>query len=195
MAANRKFTLLDGMIVIAALAISLWVLPENSVPALQSAIRVVIQYHSLALVIHWTDAIVRKFVPPVLFVWTLTVLVLEARHFRPPIRRLAVQPGFLACAVVTLVMMMVGPLAFASSTIHFRDRPPFSVMGRIYVAEAATFCRLQNGAAVTAAWATLALCRLWRARADWLDRTGRMIGSLWLALISLAWVNALFGLK
>src|SRR4051794_33805793 len=121
MRANRKFTLLDGMIVIAATATNLWVLPGSPVLALQGAIRVVIQYDSLALVIHWTDAIVRGFVPPVLFVSTLTVLVLEARHFRPPIRRLAVQPGFLACAVVTLVMMTVGPLAFASSTIHFRE--------------------------------------------------------------------------
>jgi hypothetical protein len=38
----------------------------------------------------------------------------------------------------------------------------------------------QNTCSVVAAWATLAICGLWRSDASWPDRLGRALGVFWI---------------
>ena len=53
-----------------------------------------------------------------------------------------------------------------------------------------TFSHGQCAAAVAAAWLTLALTGRWRPRPDWLDRAGRALGTFWIAIVPLIWLEA-----
>jgi hypothetical protein len=50
------------------------------------------------------------------------------------------------------------------------------------------------GLAVTVAWSTLALSGRWQPEPNWLDRAGRLVGSVWVVLMVFhPWLTSIFG--
>ncbi len=198
MSERRKFTLRDLMIVVAALALSFWLWPIWP-PFVQSHYKDLIQRSPVLAAARFARWIlngqpmdVRNLtIQPMVAIWTLTALLLELLHFRPPLRRLARQPGFAACCAVAMVIALVGSMNLALSYNSYSPAAPFGVRVHDTLASALAFGHGQCGAAVAAVWLTLALTGRWRPRPDWLDRAGRILGIFWIAIIFLVLLETL----
>jgi hypothetical protein len=194
---RRRFTLRDLMIVIAAVAISLWLSPDHLSGAFVRALDQLVRDHSfrkpaytIRLMLNGDPNLIYHFsIQPMALVWTLTLLLLEYLHYRPPLHRLARQPGFAACLAVVVVIVLVGSMNFAFLEYRMDDVPLWPKV-RAYLALTLTFNQGQCAAAVAIAWLTLALTGRWRPRPDWLDRAGRALGIFWLAVVPLVWIEA-----
>jgi hypothetical protein len=193
MSERRSFTVLDAMILIATVGISIWIGLEKLVPVITTAIQVVDQYRTVRLAIHWARLVLLGPVQPFLGVWTVGLLVLHLKHLRPLYRRLALafEPGFVACCVAVMGMLLAGPTYLINLRRNLTPGLPMSVKIQFWLGQALTCGKAEPGIAVLAAWVTLALCKQWRPRPDWLDRLGRAIGMLWIAMIPINWLGFL----
>src|SRR5262249_34456564 len=94
------------------------------------------------------------------------------------------QPGFVACAVASMVM---GPLCTAVLASHFLSGTSWSVAW----ARAVNDLQPENLTAVTimislgvwVSWVVLTLNRRLRAEPCWIDRLGRLAGVSWLLML------------
>jgi hypothetical protein len=169
------------MIVVAAVAISLWLRPTHWFGG----------SHWIRVLLNGDPTLAGIFsIQPLVAIGTLTLLILELRHFRPPLRRLARRPGFVACCAVVVVMLLVGSMSFQDLRTGLAPGKDPWVEFQYDLGHCLTFSHGQCGAAVAAAWLTLALNGRWRPRPDWLDRAGRALGLFWIALIPLVWLDA-----
>lgn len=175
----RKFTLLDGLILIAATA-----------PGILSlrAIRPEVGFWPR----HWTTpetvqlvvALVALVLPCVL-TWTLALPVLRLYRPHPPARRLSRQPGMVASAAVALALALTALAIGAGILLKIAQADPISWPKgeRDWLAMAvevlAVFSPLV-ALAVAGAWASLVLGGRWRAERDWIDRAGRTLGVVWM---------------
>jgi hypothetical protein len=100
---------------------------------------------------------------------TPALLVARLRRPRPPVRRLACQPGFAAslalCLVVVIAMIDVDLTFFDVGSF-----PPLLMM-------------VLPGAAVLASWSILVATGRWHLEPSWVDRAGCLVGAFWLATI------------
>jgi hypothetical protein len=116
----------------------------------------------------------------------VTLILLNLRRPRPRRRRLVILPGFVAC-VVTLVALVLGygcDLFFES----VQTRSP----GVTYTRTAeVTWTRAAEGVPefVLGAWLGLWLTGRWAPEPSWIDRAGQAIGLFWIAGVvwRLAW--------
>jgi uncharacterized paraquat-inducible protein A len=92
-----------------------------------------------------------------LFAYTFTLLALRLLSPRPPVADLVRQPGLWASGGVVLG-------AASMLTLHYFQPVIFP-------------------ASVALAWLGLALSGRWRAERSWIDRSGRIVGACWLALL------------
>jgi hypothetical protein len=183
-ATPRRVTIVDGMILVAAIALGIWVSGINLIPWLQTMASIapdVWAANPVWLASHWGSLILRH-TQPMAAVLTLAVFLLRILQPRPDFRRLARQPGFTACVAATLAICIGGGLNYATTRASFV--PGFEAQGYIQIA------LLPNGSdpgiAVGACWVLLALGRRWRSERSWIDRLGRLLGFYWLAMIVIA---------
>lgn len=120
---------------------------------------------------------------PCSFIWTLAALLLRLRHPRPPRRRLARQPGAVACAVSVLVAG-TGALALLLAMVerHYMGGPQVALTNQ-FVPRFLEAMAPYMGFGVLVAWLVLALYRMWRPEPSWADRLGRVMGAFWIATI------------
>ena len=97
---------------------------------------------------------------------TPALIVARLRRPRPPLRRLAFQPGFVALCLSALIGIIDVDLTF----FELVSFPPLIE-------------RMLPGAAVLASWSILAAVGHWHPEASWVDRSGRLVGAFWLAMI------------
>jgi hypothetical protein len=179
-APRRCFTLLDAMVLVAATAVGLTLarplsdepfplhhLKEGLLPGLAPLTRHVILGWSLVVT------------------WTLALLVMGWGRSRLLKRRRFATPGFAACVVA--VSMLGLEVAFAASYWAIRGWMGPSPRVNDYLAllrslKHGAFIAPSIGFAVAAWWMTMALSSRWRPARDWLDRSGRVVGALWIAL-------------
>jgi hypothetical protein len=141
---------------------------------------------------------------PCLVCWTATVLLLRLRAPRPRFRRLARQPGFVACfaAGVVLAVRAVGALLSALAWLlpelsaqavykTFVEYPPCYRLWSSLLYPFPFAAPGEIGLAVAAAWLILGIGGSWRAERSWVDRAGRALGAVWLIMIPLLywWVG------
>ena len=103
---------------------------------------------------------------PFLVVAAPALLLLRLRLPRPSRRRVFRQPGTAAC----LAVIVSGSLSVLANIRILMDR---------FVANPITdyLSRLERlGGSVLLIWLTLALAGFWRPPADWIDRSGRILG-------------------
>ncbi len=172
--APRRFVLIDGMILVAATAVGFALLRvyQGSI-AVDMDKSLLWQHH------YWgrVDA-----AQPLLWSWTMAAVVLRLRRPRPEIRRLLRQPGAVACWVGALITVGMGALTLAVDVIVHRIAGVDRELNRPAIKDFFLFSPWVIGAAVASAWMILWLDRRWRAEPSWVDRLGRVLGVLWIAL-------------
>ena len=158
----RRFTILDGMILVAASAV--WSL--GSRPTLRSFLegwrklrRQGLSLDSLSDL--WQSWVV-VYVSVVGGVGILTVafLFIRLHRPRPALRRLIWQPGMMACTIIVAFIPML-----------------FLVNHRV----ATPVLWLAMSAGVATAWLAAWSCGRLRPEPGWIDRLGRVLGACWIA--------------
>ena len=187
--ARRRFTLVDGMILVAAVAFGFgllhswypycsmfWALFFERLPSLKAWSKDLIQYF---LTLFLSSAM------PFAVSATVATMGSRLRGPRPRSRRLARQPGWMACLAASLGLLSAWAFTWArysTSSSFIRCchlSPPDDGM------EYNTFSHVAAqlaGFAVVVAWATLLAGRRWRAEPSWVDRLGRLVGLAWIAM-------------
>ena len=176
---RRRFTLIDGMALVAACAVG------SAIPRLYDwaisgldrgpfVISPAYDWYNIGLC--WA------------MIASASLALLAAFGPRPPGARRFARPGEVAMLMAPLcwahalwkkgVIDVSRPL-FPGPSIHFgRYDWTFDVA---YAGANATTI------AILASWTTLLLVGAWRPAADWLDRSGRLLGGLWIAYGLLDW--------
>lgn len=178
----RRFTLLDGMILVAAAAIVIPALQEgigsfrnpghlNGVP--------ITRYPSdpiwLACCFHFAGF--------ALMLSSVVLLFLRARCPSPEIGRVMHQPGVVGCVVVLANVWMEHVLRFIVDIVDWQrgySFPQPSVGGWIWSALTPSFPAQWIAFLVITAWMILRLGGLWGSKSDWVDRTGFILGWAWI---------------
>jgi hypothetical protein len=115
-----------------------------------------------------------------LMVLTLAYMGLRLRRRRPGLRRLMRQPGMTACcaALIALGIDQLTWLLYCVSRGDSARRLQLRVWGLNFD---------HMACAVAAVWLAMLFRRRWRPEPGWIDRTGRVIGCLWLLKLLLGW--------
>lgn len=118
---------------------------------------------------------------------SLGLLALRLRRPRPTIRRLARQPGFLACvAGPILIAASVACEILVALVVGVPAEPGNDAFNRVV-----RWWPFSIGTAVFVLWTGAWLARRWRPERSWIDRAGRVIGVLWIAcFLSWTWYDA-----
>ncbi len=165
---RRGFTILDGIILVAVLAVG-FALARNYWRG--SDFGVLRGMSDPQWTTNLVAAISSRFVCPAM----LGMLIVRMRRPRPSLRRLVYQPGLAACLAGSVAMATGGAIVlslwlFRTVSISSADSSywPF-VVGRI-------------GPAVVTVWIALILFRRWKPERSWIDRTGCVLGAYWVLL-------------
>ena len=166
---QRRFTLLDGMVFVAATGVALgW----------ERAYLTFVATHLAAMPRYMVMKYYLYGIAPFLVMYALILLILSLKLFPSSIRRVARRPGTIACFAIMLGVIAAGLsvlLEFALSAFVYRTLTG----GRdIYLAMVAMFTqRVWISAPIVAgAWLALILTARWRPAPDWADRAGRVLG-------------------
>lgn len=197
-APQRKFTILDAMVLVAATALGLawWRLlgPEGYFHYYIGHGTLLTEISTVgpgrwSVAGWWWRRLLNLPMAfyPVLVTSTLALLGLRLASPRPRFRRLARQPGFAACVAVMLaffakILELVGAQFVFGSLTVFLD-------GRLLI----NYFRAGNGLtfphmcisillAMVAVWGTLWATGGFRPEKSWIDRFGRVLGTLWIVL-------------
>lgn len=186
--ARRRFTIADGMILIAATACGLaW------------SVRVCAEYTQMRTMPvgswmwfrYWAAAVPVMALPCVLFL-TIAVAILRVVRPRPSWRRTACQPGMTASlatlVALTIALPLIGIFNAINMTKHPADFDFWRELRRnlfVMTVMAAPIA----GFAIIVSWTLLAVQRRWRRERTWIDLVGRMLGVTWIISgVLLGWV-------
>ncbi len=192
----RRFTLLDAMIGVGAVALAMaatrwkyagyawfWNLDREGWTPGATARRLV------------TAA---AFALPTLFAATLALVLARLTPPRPPLRRIALQPGAAACGIALLAVAIEGVDYLARQVAHsFHMGHTWSKFVRSVASQGfldllTTHFLIRSAYAAAYAilttWSVLALSRRGRPEPGWIDRTGRALGVAWIATAFLLWL-------
>jgi hypothetical protein len=183
----RRFGLLDAMILIAATAVALALIPRGwpdwgiNESLLKSRVTF---FNVMRYVIGGPIAFLAS-------IWTLALIPLRLRSPRPRRIRLMRQPGM---AVGVAVGVMFALSAYTATIGLLKPFAPFPSLMHWWGG-----IQLRIPFAVAGAWLGLILAGRWRAEAGWIDRLGRVLGIFWIAQIMLVdqfavWTYRLFDL-
>jgi hypothetical protein len=178
----RRFTVQDLMILVAATAIGL-ALAGSLSPGVWSFVtgstRISDRIKGGIVGLQW------MMVPG-----TAAVLVIRLRQPRPRPRRLARQPGMAACSAATWAASLTGGLGLYWKLMsRSYDIINYSITNYYSVVDAP----IVIGVAVASAWLIMAMNGSWRPEPGWIDRSGRLIGIYWLAMIPVCgWILPAF---
>jgi hypothetical protein len=121
---------------------------------------------------------------PCLATWTVALLVLRLNRPRPRLYRLALQPGAVATITAT-VGLFIGAVDFGLNTLWWwllrNEATPWrrvAFHSMEYLFEASSRITV----ALIAVGTIMLLSRRFRPERSWIDRTGRIVGLLWLTL-------------
>jgi hypothetical protein len=171
----RKFTVFDGMFLIAAIAIAL---------CLTDFVSRTLHFGPLELPVNpigWgVIAVIMSY--PFALTLSLAVGLLRMRKPRPRVRRIFRQPGMAAFVVtvgylvITLLTLLI---VFVADDLLILRSPVLADVSKllrwVLVLPALVF-----GFAVLAIWTVLGLSVTWRAERSWVDRSGRALGAYWM---------------
>jgi hypothetical protein len=182
---GRRFTIADGAILVVATAAG-FALIHVAVPEVTPRVILDACGQLLSGAMPGTEVagsimeISAILVVPCLSAWTLAVAVLGLRRPRPRLRRLSRRPGVMAC------LAAVPALGLAALTLGPSCSGLFGRQDRGTALEiSAGLGTLLAGSAVLSCWLTMALAGRWRPERSWIDRAGRLLGVVWVGMLSL----------
>jgi hypothetical protein len=117
--------------------------------------------------------------------WMWAVLGLRLARPRPPIRRLARQPGILAC--------FISVCTFGLGCIQLGGYPT-SITSNAMSAWTVQIAN-DTSSTVMIAWLTLAITGQWRPVPEWFDRAGRALGAYMLVVFLFGRIAISYALK
>jgi hypothetical protein len=166
---QRKLTLLDGMIFVAATGVALgWERVYLAFVATHLAAMpryMVMKYYLYGLV-------------PFLVMYAAILLILSLKLFPSPIRSLARRPGTIACFAIMLGVIAAGLSVFVELAFSAFVYRTLTGGKDIYSAMVAMFTQRVwvSSPIVVGAWSALIVTSRWRPAPDWVDRAGRALG-------------------
>lgn len=176
---TRRFTILDAMLLVAAVASGIAVERATDYDLHARLVRGRTRGGEIVAVLDYAQS---KYLP---FAMTGTIALMASRLIPPraSFPRLARQPGAVACFVATLTISILA--AWVASVHLFRPgryHRPFGLWG---------YC-LYVSFAVISGWSCLALSGRWRAEPSWVDRAGRLIGMVWIGSLIIVFSREYF---
>jgi hypothetical protein len=170
---SRGFRLVDVMILIAATAAGFSLVKSDT---LEGKTTQATLYHN----IYYYEADFAAVACPLWLAWTFAALAIRLRSPRPPFRRLARQPGWVASLSVSLCVPIQLALTFFD-LYHGPSRIDGSAIpyGFFYG------LRLWPVFVIVGAWLALWLNGRWRPEPSAIDRFGRALGFGWIAFFFL----------
>ena len=199
----RRFLLSDAIVLVAATAVGLFVVrPYYAVTSIDSSP----PFAGAPWIVGWASCVWNCLVLafPIVMAWTLAIVGLRLRPPRPRWRQLVRQPGFVA-GLMAAAVLAVRLIGFATMCARLVGQPQLYVMwvgrtggggahmglppGNLYF-ELDHFLGTMAliGVSVAATWIFLLAAGAWRPERGWIDRTGRALGSFWIATLPLtAW--------
>jgi hypothetical protein len=166
MQTGRRATIADGMILIAAITVGL-AMARSYTRSLYREIPVASSLRTFLLF--------QGPVPCLVFTGMLALIAVRLQRPRPRLSSLVRQPGFAACCA--------GVAAFALGILTtIATRSQFGGLNSALIFWAS--CASWGDSVVPGAWLFLALSGRWRAKADWIDRLGRILGAFWIVYVA-----------
>jgi hypothetical protein len=213
-ATDRRFTIVDAMILVASTAVGLALMRDYFPDVLTGRWKVASKESGLGIVVSYIQHALFASLPCGT-VGTIAVLILRLRRPRPRLRRLARQPGMVAGLATTVVLckhmidglvrFTLGFLTDVPSPVRLPN-PPFMYNRSLtamplplpsFGQEVIRHPILNDspysvGIAIGVAWVVLALSGRFRPERSWIDRLGRAIGVYWIGVTLLrAWLSTL----
>lgn len=176
---RRRFTIADGMILVASTALALVAARSKIVdPSMPRTT--------------WAWA-----VPNLTWVglaFTLALIPIRLGRPRPARDELWRQPGLLACVSVAIALLISILEQVVSISTFAMRRPNISLRGEFGPILEETIYRLPGQAilVIAASWTILALGGRWKAERGWIDRAGRVIGVYWIVINLVSWCSVFF---
>jgi hypothetical protein len=198
---TRPLTVSDALVLVAATAAGLTLLRSYPFLAEQSTEFLRAENGWSPRRLAALSAFVLSLLQFVLAPWTLALLALHLRRPRPPLRRLVIRPGAVAClaaaagmvpallglpAKLACLRLLTGNWSWATSDDMWNNyisklSPNISIYNTVVLSPGiVAFC-------ILLAWGLLALGRRGRPERSWLDQSGRALGMLWLAAALGGW--------
>lgn len=202
---DRPFSVADGLVLVAAAAAGLalvrgWGSPRWCSPWILAAGQTVgparRALQAAEVAVSWTI--------PFAMALTVALVAVRLRAPRPPLRRLARQPGPAACLAALgaiaarlaqeVLCWGIGYLTRPQSLVQLPsppfvryDNPGFHPPAWLWLRNALLevfpiFVSPSVAVAVAAAWGVLLAGGLWRPATGWIDRSGRWLGRYWIGL-------------
>jgi hypothetical protein len=173
---RRRFTLLDGMILVAATAVGYAVFQSlNHLIGVGDVLEILRETTSSGA-IGELIALLTLIAAPVMVSWSLVLIPLRLIGTRPRWRRLARQPGLVASLAVATALgfmaMVTGVALLGIGRNILGGFPEMLLLLALFF----------FGVAVLASWVTLVAGRRWRPEPSWVDRLGRALGIFWILL-------------
>jgi hypothetical protein len=172
---SRKFTLIDVLVLIAALAIAFYPIREY-LDYIQDRHFLLSPGRGWTFISIWAlGALVSGVLAPLAVSLSLALWVLRLRQPRPNWRRVFRQPGMVACTATVTETAVFLLKAVLSEYYVYRSKGFTPPLQGFWIA------RLPwNGEVVAIAWLVLWLSGSWRPEASWIDRAGRALGVYWI---------------
>ena len=177
----RRFTIADGMILIAATAFAMawtssaWRQFGSAMPTPSS----ILTWTGLQA---WVTVILALAFPCLIF-WTFALALLRWKKPRPRWRRAARQPGMTATLATSITLMLILPIIVAL-VVHqvYQTGLTKEVWSQLPggLLEVMLMFSPLISVAIIVSWILLALQRQWRCERSWIDRAGRVLGSTWI---------------
>ncbi len=143
----------------------------------------------LSLVFHWSGIV--KQAAPVVAVLSLSLIVIRFRRPRPRFRRLIRQPGLVAGLAMLAVLGINALLGSVQILLAATDQSKMTDP-KFYANFSFLACQMLRpgmvGMAVLAAWLVLKVSGRWRREPGWVDSAGLALGWVWVGLLLTEWV-------
>ncbi|MFI5457030.1 MAG: hypothetical protein ACHRXM_16415 [Isosphaerales bacterium] len=170
----RKFTLVDAMVLIAAVGVGFVLIREYLDNPLVRRVLWLVS-HDWALSTLWRlGTVLSGMLAPLAVALSLALWILRFRQPRPVLRRVFRQPGMVACSAAVIETSMFVLKALFSEYYLFQKAGMMPQLTHLWI------IRLPwNGEVVAVAWMLLWLSGSWRSEPSWIDRAGRVLGVYW----------------
>jgi len=171
---NRRFTLADLMVLVAATGAGLAMfrpyLASLNSPIFRNGAHhfrtIETTYGTWSCVAAW---------------WMIALLILQYRRPHPSRGRLVRRPGHSACCVAAVALVVGGVHELTRFAFGDPTGVPFS-FHQLWITVS-----VRVGPAVAGAWLLLALSGRWQSDPGWIDRLGRVLGCCWIGWL-LFWI-------
>jgi hypothetical protein len=115
---------------------------------------------------------------------TLALTAIGLRRPRPKLRVVLRRPGLAACVAASMaIVVMTARMTMKTYAMYSTPAIGGGSFRVQHLYGSIVDEQVRIGFAVTGAWLMLLLTRNWRSEPTWLDRTGRVLGWSWIALL------------